>query len=86
MKHPKPKPFIPGLVRGQLVLRSPLRDACQVDIAHEPVRPTRAILDYPSHAETPNEKSKRQLSQSMPKVKISKSVVQFTLKTGDWIL
>ena len=86
MKCPKPKPFVPGLVRGQLTLRSPLREACQVDIQYQPTQPARAILDYPSHAETPNEKSKRQLAKSMPQVKLNKQVVEFTLKLGEYIL
>lgn len=86
MKRPKPKPFVPGLVRGQLQLRSPLRDACTVEVTLTPELPCRIPLDYPSHAETPNEKSKRQLARSMPKVRVSKAIVQFTLKTGDWIL
>ena len=85
MKKPKIKPYVPGLVRGQLP-RSPLRVATQVIISHEASQETRPVLDYPSHAETPNEVSKRQLARSMPKVRVNKAVVSFNLKLGDWIL
>lgn len=86
MKRPKPKPFVPGLVRGQLQLRSPLREGCQVEITYTPILPERIPLDYPFHAETPNEKSKRQLARLTPKVHINRAVVPFTLKIGEWIL
>ncbi len=85
MKKPKVKPYVPGLVRGQLP-RSPLRTATEIIIGHEPSQETKPILEYPSHSETPNEKSKRQLARSMPKIRVHRSVAPFNLKTGDWIL
>jgi len=85
MKPAKPKPYQPGLVRGQLP-RSPLREATNVEITYRPIEPTRYLLEYPNHAETPNEKSRRQLAKSMPRVRIAKSVVQFDIPLGDWIL
>lgn len=81
----KPKPYVPGLVRGQLP-RSPLREATTVEIVYQPSEPVRVLLDYPSHAETPNEKSKRQLVRSMPKVKVNKLVIHCDIPTGGWIL
>jgi hypothetical protein len=85
MKKPKVKPYVPGLVRGQLP-RSPLREATQVIISSEPSQPTRAILDYPNREESPNEKSRRQLAKSMPKVRLNRAIVPFNLKLGDYIL
>ena len=85
MKKPKVKPYVPGLVRGQLP-RSPLRTATQVIIGHEPSQETKPILDYPSHAETPNEVSRRQIARLTPKSKVHKAVTTLNLKLGDWIL
>jgi hypothetical protein len=59
---PKQPKFTPGLVRGQLT-RTPLRIATVVIIGIEPSQPTQPILEYPSHEETPNEKSRRQLQR-----------------------
>lgn len=69
MKPNKPKPFKPGLVRGQLNLRTPLRVACQVEIIHGHISLGHSVLEYPSHAETPNELSRRQLAKGRPKAK-----------------
>ena len=85
MKPKKPIPFKPGLVRGQLP-RTPLREATTVEIVYGPCNPTRPILDYPNHAETPNEKSKRQLSKVMRPSTINRAVVKLDLPLGDWIL
>jgi len=57
---PKKAKFTPGLIRGQLV-RTPLRTNTEVIIGHDPSSPMRPILEYPSHEETPNERSRRQL-------------------------
>jgi hypothetical protein len=85
MKAKRPAPFKPGLVRGQLP-RTPLREATTVEIVYGPYNPTRPILDYPSHAETPNEKSKRQLSKIIRPNVINRAVVKLDLLLGDWIL
>lgn len=85
MKPAKPKPYQPGLVRGQLP-RSPLREATTVHIVIEPSEPERHLLEYPNHTETPNEKSKRQLARLTPKSKVLKAIIKLDIPTGGWIL
>lgn len=60
---PKKPKYIVGLVRGQLP-RSPLRTATVVVIGTDNSSPTQPILEYPSHAETPNEISRRQIARA----------------------
>lgn len=60
---PKKPKYVPGLVRGQLP-RSPLRTATVVVIGTDNSSPMRPILEYPSHAETPNEISRRKIARA----------------------
>ena len=76
----KPKPYVAGLVRGQLP-RSPLREATKLEVTFEQAQPARPVLDYPSRAETPNEKSRRMLGKKvkvLAKIKPNPLVIEFT--------
>lgn len=81
----KPKPYRPGLVKGQLP-RTPLRVATEVEVITRLPEPERHILEYPNHAETPNEKSKRQLQRLTPKSKVHRAIAKLDIPTGGWIL
>jgi hypothetical protein len=78
MKRPKPKPYIPGLVRGQLLLRTPLRVATTLVIQYEPTHEIQPMLEYSTREESPNERSRRLLKRSMPAIKVHRAVVTFT--------
>lgn len=81
---PKKPQFTPGLVKGQLP-RSPLRTGTTVIIGTDKSSPMRPILDYPTHAETPNEISRRKIERANNSLGITSAVLaRFNITfTGD---
>ena len=87
MNKPKSKPFKPGLVKGQLPPTSPLRQATKVEVIRDSVKGTNFNISLASHAETPNERSRRLVQRyNFKGYKPKATVVQFNLTLGDWVL
>ena len=83
----KPKPFKPGLVKGQLPPTSPLRQATKVEVIHDSIKGTNFNTSLVSHAETPNERSRRLVQRySFKGYKPKVVVAQSNLTLGDWVL